>query len=314
MNTSPAIRAPERIVIASRQSRLALWQSEHVRDRLKKLYPQCDVAILSMSTRGDEILDRSLSKVGGKGLFVKELELALEDGRADIAVHSAKDVPMDLPEGFALAAIAEREDPRDCFVSNGYAKPGELPAGAILGTSSLRREAQMRERFPHLVIVPLRGNVDTRLAKIDRGEVQAAVLAAAGLTRLGLAGRISAIMEAEESLPAAGQGALAIECRADRPDVLQWIEPLNHPETAACVRAERAVSRALGGSCQLPLAAFAECADGQLRLRGLVAAPDASSMVRAELEGSALEPERLGIALAELLRTRGAGQILASLT
>jgi hydroxymethylbilane synthase len=172
----------------------------------------------------------------------------------------------------------------------------------------------MRERFPHLVIVPLRGNVDTRLAKIDRGEVQAAVLAAAGLTRLGLAGRISAIMEAEESLPAAGQGALAIECRADRPDVLKWLELLNHPETAACVRAERAVSRALGGSCQLPLAAFAECADGQLWLRGLVAAPDASSMVRAEMEGPAMEPEQLGTALAELLRARGAGQILAALT
>lgn len=314
MNTSHAIRGPERIVIASRQSRLALWQSEHVRDGLKKLYPQCEVTILALSTRGDEILDRSLSKLGGKGLFVKELETALADGRADIAVHSAKDVPMDLPQGFALAAIAEREDPRDCFVSNDYVTPAELPAGAILGTSSLRREAQLRERFPHLLIAPLRGNLDTRLAKIDRGEVQAAVLAAAGLTRLGLAGRISSIMDTKDSLPAAGQGALAIEYRSDRPELFNWLAPMDHPETAACVRAERAVSRALGGSCQLPLAAYAECDDGQLTLRGLVAAPDASAMVRAEMAGPASEPERLGIAVAELLRARGADRILATLS
>ena len=314
MNTSHAIRGPERIVIASRQSRLALWQSEHVRDGLKKLYPQCEVTILALSTRGDEILDRSLSKLGGKGLFVKELETALADGRADIAVHSAKDVPMDLPQGFALAAIAEREDPRDCFVSNDYVTPAELPAGAILGTSSLRREAQLRERFPHLLIAPVRGNLDTRLAKIDRGEVQAAVLAAAGLTRLGLAGRISSIMDTKDSLPAAGQGALAIEYRSDRPELFNWLAPMDHPETAACVRAERAVSRALGGSCQLPLAAYAECDDGQLTLRGLVAAPDASAMVRAEMAGPASEPERLGIAVAELLRARGADRILATLS
>ena len=314
MNTSHAIRGPERIVIASRQSRLALWQSEHVRDGLKKLYPQCEVTILALSTRGDEILDRSLSKLGGKGLFVKELETALADGRADIAVHSAKDVPMELPQGFALAAIAEREDPRDCFVSNDYVTPADLPAGAILGTSSLRREAQLRERFPHLLIAPLRGNLDTRLAKIDRGEVQAAVLATAGLTRLGLAGRISSIMETKDSLPAAGQGALAIEYRSDRPDLFNWLAPIDHPETAACVRAERAVSRALGGSCQLPLAAYAECDDGQLTLRGLVAAPDASAMVRAEMAGPASEPERLGIAVAELLRARGADRILATLS
>ncbi len=314
MNTSHAIRGPERIVIASRQSRLALWQSEHVRDGLKKLYPQCEVTILALSTRGDEILDRSLSKVGGKGLFVKELETALADGRADIAVHSAKDVPMELPQGFALAAIAEREDPRDCFVSNDYVTPADLPAGAILGTSSLRREAQLRERFPHLLIAPLRGNLDTRLAKIDRGEVQAAVLAAAGLTRLGLAGRISSIMDTKDSLPAAGQGALAIEYRSDRPELFNWLAPMDHSETAACVRAERAVSRALGGSCQLPLAAYAECEDGQLMLRGLVAAPDASAMVRAEMAGPASEPERLGMAVAELLRARGADRILATLS
>jgi len=314
LNTSHAIRGPERIVIASRQSRLALWQSEHVRDGLKKLYPQCEVTILALSTRGDEILDRSLSKLGGKGLFVKELETALADGRADIAVHSAKDVPMELPQGFALAAIAEREDPRDCFVSNDYVTPAELPAGAILGTSSLRREAQLRERFPHLLIAPLRGNLDTRLAKIDRGEVQAAVLATAGLTRLGLAGRISSIMDTKDSLPAAGQGALAIEYRSDRPELFNWLAPMDHADTSACVRAERAVSRALGGSCQLPLAAYAECDDGQLTLRGLVAAPDASAMVRAEMAGPASEPERLGMAVAELLRARGADRILATLS
>lgn len=307
-------RAPERIVIASRQSRLALWQSEHVRERLQKLYPQCEVTILAMSTRGDEILDRSLSKVGGKGLFVKELENALADGRADIAVHSAKDVPMEMPPGFALAAIAEREDPRDCFVSNDYANPAALPAGAVLGTSSLRREAQLRERFPRMQIKPLRGNLDTRLAKIDCGEVQAAVLATAGLTRLGLAARIRSIIDAKDSLPAAGQGALAIEYRADRSEWLDWLAPLNHPETAACVRAERAVSRALGGSCQLPLAAYAQHAGGTLTLRGLVAAPDASVVVRAELEGAMREPERLGEALAQLLRARGAGRILAALS
>jgi hydroxymethylbilane synthase len=306
--------APNSIVIASRQSRLALWQSEHVRDRLKKLYPQCEVTIFAMSTRGDEILDRSLSKVGGKGLFVKELETALADGRADIAVHSAKDVPMELPEGFALAAIAEREDPRDCFVSNDYADLASLPAGAILGTSSLRREAQLRERFAHLQIAPLRGNIDTRLAKIDRGEVQAAILATAGLVRLGLAGRIRSIMDTSDCLPAAGQGALAIEYCADRPEWIDWLAPLNHPETAACVRAERAVSRALGGSCQLPLAAYAQCAAGKLSLRGLVAAPDASAMVRAELDGPMLEPERLGAAVADMLLSRGAGSILAALS
>ncbi len=305
---------PERIVIASRESRLALWQSEYVRDRLKKLYPQCDVSIFSMSTRGDEILDRSLSKVGGKGLFVKELETALADGRADIAVHSAKDVPMELPEGFALAAIAEREDPRDCFVSNDYANLAALPVGAVLGTSSLRREAQLRERFAHLVISPLRGNIDTRLAKIDRGEVQAAILATAGLVRLGLAARIRSILDTTDCLPAAGQGALAIEYRADRPEWIDWLAPLNHAQTAACVRAERAVSRALGGSCQLPLAAYAECDGRQLRLRGLVAAPDASAVVRANLDGPMLDPEHLGSALAEMLLSRGAGRILAALS
>jgi hydroxymethylbilane synthase len=304
---------PQRIVIASRQSRLALWQSEHIRDRLASLYPDCRVTVNAMSTRGDEILDRSLAKVGGKGLFVKELEVALAEGRADIAVHSAKDVPMDLDDGFMLGAIIEREDARDCFVSNDFANLSALPAGAAVGTSSLRREAQLRARYPQLAIRPLRGNLDTRLAKIDRGEVQAAVLAVAGLARLGLTGRIRSVLDVGESLPAAGQGALAIEYCADRPEWREWLAPLNDAGTSACVRAERALSRALSGNCQLPLAAYAELHGDTLRLRGLVAAPDASAVVRAELDGPVAEPERLGEAVAAELRRHGAARILAAL-
>ena len=281
MSTPRSLAA--RIVIASRESRLALWQSEYVRDALMRHHPQLQVEILGMSTRGDQILDRSLSKVGGKGLFVKELEAALADGRADIAVHSAKDVPMELPEGFVLAAIGAREDPRDCFVSNQHASLEELPAGAVLGTSSLRREAQVRSRLPQLKVAALRGNVNTRLAKLDRGEYDAIVLAAAGLKRLGLGERIRSFIEVEHSLPAPGQGALAIECRAGRDDLVALLAPLHDSATAICVRAERAVSRALSGSCQLPLAAFAVIAGNQLWLRGLVASPDGRQLVRAEL-------------------------------
>ncbi|MFO7188833.1 MAG: hydroxymethylbilane synthase [Pseudomonadota bacterium] len=303
----------ERLVIASRESRLAMWQAEHVRAKLGRLYPRCQVEILGMTTRGDSILDVSLAKVGGKGLFVKELETALEDGRAHIAVHSAKDVPMELPPGFTLAAILTREDPRDAFVSNAYASLEELPPGAVVGTSSLRREAQLRSRHPHLVVRPLRGNLDTRLAKLDRGEYDAIVLAAAGLKRLGAAQRIRAYLSTEDSLPAAGQGALAIECRADQQALIEALAPLNDAETAACVRAERAVSRALAGSCQVPLAAHAECADGRLRLRGLVALPDGTRIARAEVEGAADEAEQLGLRLAEALRAQGADAILAAL-
>ncbi len=297
-----------------------MWQSEHVRSALRALYPECDVPILGMSTQGDRILDVSLSKIGGKGLFVKELETALADGRADIAVHSAKDVPMELPEGFMLAVIGERADARDCLVSSSVSSLAELSAGSVVGTSSLRREAQIRERYPQLQVAPLRGNVDTRLAKLDGGDYQAIVLAAAGLKRLGLESRMRALLSVEDSLPAPGQGALAIECRAGREDLKAWLAPLHHPATAACVRAERAMSRALSGSCQLPLAAYATCLDmqlnpgTQLKLRGLVARPDGSSVLRATASGTWESPEALGKAVADELLSLGAGRIIAALS
>jgi hydroxymethylbilane synthase len=307
-------RAPGRIVIASRESRLAMWQSEHIAAELRRLYPGCEVSILGITTRGDQILDRPLAEVGGKGLFVKELETALEDGRADLAVHSAKDVPMHLPQGFCLAAITPREDPRDCIVSNAAGSLEALPAGSVVGTSSLRREAQLRERHPALRVKPLRGNLDTRLAKLDRGEFRAIVLAAAGLKRLGLGARIRSMLEPEQSLPAPGQGALAIECREDRDDLRAQLAPLDDPATAACVRAERAMSRSLSGNCQLPLAAYAVASGARLRLRGLVASPDAARVVRAESTGPIGVPEELGESLADELRALGADAILASLS
>ncbi len=302
-----------RLVIASRESALAMWQAEHIRDRLRVLYPQTQVSILGMTTQGDQILDVSLSKIGGKGLFVKELETALEDGRADLAVHSLKDVPMLLPHGFTLAAIGEREDPHDAFVSNKYENLAALPAGSVVGTSSLRRESQLRARFPHLLIEPLRGNVQTRLRKLDEGQYAAIILAAAGLKRLGLSARIRAIISSQDSLPAVGQGALGIECRADRTDVIAMLKPLHHAETAACVLAERAMSRALNGSCQVPLGGFAEVNAGQLRMRGFVASPDGRLMLRAESLGSIADPETLGKRIANELLAQGAGRILASL-
>src|SRR5882672_2141604 len=283
-----------------------MWQSEHVAGELRRLYPHCVVSILGITTRGDRIVDRPLAQIGGKGLFVKELEAALEDGRADIAVHSAKDVPMRLPELFCLAAISAREDPRDCFVSNLSASLEALPTGSIVGTSSLRREAQLRERYPGLQVKPLRGNLDTRLAKLDRGECRAVVLAAAGLKRLGLAARIRAMPEPE-------QGALVIECRADRGELRQRLAPLADSDTTACVLAERAVSRALSGDCQLPLAAYAVTSGGKIRLRGLVAMPDGSKVVRADLSGPITAPEELGEMIAAKLRALGADAILASL-
>jgi hydroxymethylbilane synthase len=241
------------------------------------------------------------------------LETALEDGRADFAVHSLKDVPMVLPEGFVLAVIGEREDPHDAFVSNLYENLAALPAGSVVGTSSLRRESQLRARFPHLKIEPLRGNVQTRLRKLDEGQYAAIILAAAGLKRLGLIARIRAIISSEDSLPAVGQGALGIECRADRADVIRMLQPLHHPDTAACVLAERAMSRALNGSCQVPLGGFAEVNDGQLRMRGFVANPDGQHMVRAESTGDIANPEALGKRIADALRAQGAGEILAAL-
>jgi hydroxymethylbilane synthase len=290
-----------------------MWQSEFVQRELRRLYPSCEVEILGMSTRGDEILDVSLAKVGGKGLFVKELEAALAEGRADIAVHSAKDVPMELPEGFCLAAISAREDPRDGFISSRHASLEALPAGAVVGTSSLRREAQLRERCPGIAFRALRGNLDTRLSKLDRGDYDAIVLAVAGLKRLGLGGRVRAVLEPEVSLPAAGQGALAIECRSERADLVGLLSALNDTATALCVRAERAVSRALGGSCQLPLGAYAQLEGGEIRLRGLVAAPDGSRIVRAEARGPAQDPEQAGGQLAQTLLARGADSILAAI-
>ena len=315
--TTPAAQAPTKLVIASRESRLALWQAEHVRAALQKYYPACDVSILGMTTRGDQILDRSLAKVGGKGLFVKELEVALAEGRADLAVHSLKDVPMELPEGFALSAVLEREDPRDAFVSNDYADLASLPAGAVVGTSSLRREASLRARFPHLVIQPLRGNLDTRLGKLDRGDYAAIILAAAGLKRLGLADRIRSTIAPEESLPAAGQGALGIEIRADRADVRACLAPLHDDPTALAVTAERAVSRILGGSCQVPLASFAQWSDtGTLRLRAFVASQDGTRKLAADGEATPstqAEADALGVRVAQQMLAGGARDILAML-
>lgn len=296
-------------MIASRESRLAMWQAKHVQSALQRLYPRCEVHILGMTTRGDQILDKTLSKIGGKGLFVKELETALESGEADLAVHSLKDVPMELPEGFSLAAIMSREDARDAFISNDYASLADLPAGAIVGTSSLRREAQLRAAYPSLKIEPLRGNLDTRLAKLDRGEYAAIILAAAGLKRLGLGDRIRAFIEPEFSLPAAGQGALGIEIRQNRSDMQAWLAPLNDDDAAFRVLAEREVSRKLGGSCEVPLAAYAQWEADTLRLRALVANNAGTEIIRSEQRGSiksAQEAVALGSKVADELLSMGA--------
>ena len=288
-----------------------MWQAEHVRARLLELYPHSTVEILGMTTRGDQILDRTLSKVGGKGLFVKELEVAMQNGEADLAVHSLKDVPMELPDGFELAAILEREDARDAFVSNDYARLADLPDGAIVGTSSLRRQALIAARYPKLVIHPLRGNLDTRLGKLDKGEYAAIILAAAGLKRLGMASRIRSVIEPEDSLPAPGQGAMAIEIPAGREDLRQLLAPLNHPDTAHAVRAERTLSLTFGGSCQIPLAAFATVDGNAMHLRAMVATPDGKRIARAEINGEATAPEALGRQIASLLEAQDARSILA---
>ena len=306
------MNTPKKLVIASRESMLAMWQAEHIKGRLKALYPDCEVEILGMTTRGDQILDRTLSKIGGKGLFIKELEQALQDGRADLAVHSIKDVPMELPEGFALAAIGERASPFDAFVSNQYARLEEMSEGAIVGTSSLRREAQLRAKFPHLTINPLRGNVQTRLSKLDNGDYDAVILAAAGLQRLGLDGRIREILSPADSLPAAGQGALGIEIAARRTDLADILRPLNHEETAACVTAERALARALGGSCQVPLAAYCVMEDGLLTLNGLVGHPDGSVIIEASAQAPAAYADALGRAVAKRLADDGAEELIAA--
>ncbi len=306
--------SPTRLVIASRESRLAMWQAEHVQACLKNLYPNCEVIILGMTTKGDQILDRALSKVGGKGLFVKELETALEDGRADLAVHSLKDVPMVMPDGFDLSCIMVREDARDALVSNQYASLAALPAGAVVGTSSLRREAIIRSQYPHLQVEPLRGNLDTRMAKLDRGEYQAIILAAAGLKRLGMGSRIKALLPYDPHTPAAGQGALGIETLSARSDVKAWLAPLNDLPTALAVTAERAVSRKLGGSCEVPLAAHAQWQSPQeLTMRSYVASTDGRQICLAS--GSRAisnyqEAEAFGLAIADDLIAKGAAALL----
>jgi hydroxymethylbilane synthase len=302
----------KRLVIATRQSRLALWQAEHIAQRLRERHPGLAVELLPMTTRGDQLLDQRLDEVGGKGLFVKELEVAMNDGRADLAVHSMKDVPAQLPEGFVLAAITSREDPRDALVSGRYAALADMPAGASVGTSSLRRAAQLMERHPSLTVRVLRGNVDTRLAKLDRGEYDAIVLAAAGLVRLGLESRIRARLSPEESLPAPGQGALGIECREAQAEVRRLLAPLGDRASELCVRAERAVSLALGGSCTVPLGAYGEFSEGKIFLRALVASGDGRRVLRASAEGG--DPEAIGAAAAAALRSQGADEILRDLT
>jgi hydroxymethylbilane synthase len=301
-NTAPAI------VIATRESRLALWQAEHVKALLEQR--GCQVSLLGMTTQGDQILDRSLSKVGGKGLFVKELEVALQEGRADIAVHSLKDVPMDMPEGFELACVMEREDPRDAWVSPSYARLEDLPQGAVVGTSSLRRTVLLRALRPDLKIEPLRGNLDTRLRKLDEGQYAGIVLAAAGLKRLGLEARIRHIFESTDMLPAAGQGALGIEICSHRADLRALLAPLADVPSWRRVAAERAVSRAMGGSCSMPLAAHATIDNGVLKLRAAWGDPEGSStLVTAHGQEAAdglQAAEALGLSVAQALRQAGA--------
>jgi hydroxymethylbilane synthase len=305
---------PEKLVIATRQSVLALWQAEHVRDRLRALYPLCHVELLGLTTQGDRKVDQPLADIGGKGLFIKELEQAMADDRADLAVHSLKDVPMDVPQEFTLAAIMTREDPRDAFVSNAHSSLAELPPGSVVGTSSLRREAQLREHYPQLRVEPLRGNVNTRLHRLDEGNQAAIILAAAGLKRLGFADRIRALLDPEDSLPAIGQGALALECRADRKDVVAALEPLADSDTTLATTAERAFGHKLAGSCRTPLAAYACPRGGGLWLRGLVASRDGQRVLRGErsmVVADTGDAAALGDALGSDLLARGAAAILA---
>ena len=305
------IIVPNKLVIASRESALAMWQAKHIQARLQALYPETHIEILGMTTTGDQILDTPLAQIGGKGLFIKELETALLDGRADLAVHSMKDVPMTLPDEFLLAAITEREDARDALVSNRFNDLAELPDGAVVGTSSLRRQSQLKARFPHLRVETLRGNLQTRLRKLDEGQYDAIILAAAGLIRLGLGERIRQFISAEQSIPAVGQGALGIEITASQPHLLAVLQALNHSLTHACVSAERAFSRALAGSCTVPLGAYAVGqADGTLSISGFVATPDGSQLIRDSATASLAQAEQLGQALAQTLIAQGAKEIL----
>ena len=300
----------EIIRIATRKSPLALWQAYYVRDRLLAIHENLEVELLTMTTQGDIILDTPLAKVGGKGLFVKELEVGILQGDADIAVHSMKDVPVDFPEGLELAVICERGDPRDAFVSNNYASLDDLPAGAVVGTSSLRRQTQIKGNRPDIQIKDLRGNVNTRLRKMDEGEYDAIILAAAGLIRLEMNDRIKGFISAEQSLPAIGQGAVGIECRVGDERIHNLISTLGDPDSTIRLRAERALNKRLEGGCQVPIGGFAELSGKQLRLRGLVAALDGSQILRAEKTASIDEAEQLGISVAEDLLAQGADKIL----
>ena len=297
--------------IATRQSPLALWQATFVKAELEKYHPNLTVELVTMVTKGDVILDTPLAKIGGKGLFVKELELALLEERADIAVHSMKDVPMSFPEGLGLAVICEREDPRDAFVSNRYASLAELPEGAIVGTSSLRRQCQLMAAYPHLTVKSLRGNVGTRLSKLDNGEYDAIILASAGLIRLGMPERIKSFISVEDSLPAAGQGAVGIETRVNDTRVLNYLAKLNHNPTACCVMAERAMNTRLQGGCQVPIGGFATLNGEELELNALVGSLDGSTIIRASGKAHQRDAEQLGIRIAEQLLAQGADKILA---
>lgn len=299
--------------IATRKSPLAMWQAEHVAAALQQAHPDLTIEILGMSTQGDKILDTPLAKIGGKGLFVKELESRMLEGDADIAVHSMKDVPVELPEGLHLSVIMQREDPRDAFVSPGYAAFDDLPEGARVGTSSLRRECQLRDRRPDLNIIPLRGNVNTRLRKLDDGEYDAVILASAGLLRLGFAERIRSAIEPEDSLPAIGQGAIGIECRSDDQRVNDLLAPLHDADTASCVMAERAMNTRLEGGCQVPIGGHAILQNDEIWLRGLVGTVDGSKIIRADIRGERDAAETLGTTLAETLLEYGAAEILQAL-
>jgi len=303
----------QKLRIATRRSRLALWQAEHVAALLRAAHEGLDVELVPMVTEGDRILDRALAEVGGKGLFIKELEVAMYEGRADLAVHSMKDVPADMPEGMVLATVLERADPRDAFVSNRFATLDDLPQGARVGTSSLRRQCQLRHRRPDLEVIQLRGNVDTRLRKLDEDQYDAIILAAAGLKRLGLDARIASLVPTEASLPAVGQGVIGIECRAADETTRRLVGALEHAPTLTCLEAERAFAARLQGSCQSPVAGFAELEGGRLRLRGLVGAPDGTQVFADEARGAASEAAVLGDSLASKLLEAGAGPLLASL-
>ena len=300
------------IRIATRKSALALWQAEFVKSELEKAHPNLKVSLVPMVSRGDQLLDSPLAKIGGKGLFVKELELALLEDRADIAVHSMKDVPMHFPEGLGLFCICEREDPRDAFVSNNFSSLDELPQGSIVGTSSLRRQAQLLKLRPDLTINFLRGNVNTRLAKLDAGEYDAIILAAAGLLRLGFAERIRSYLSVEDSLPAGGQGAVGIECRVDDHELHQLLAVLHDPDTADRVTAERALNTHLNGGCQVPIACYAVLEQDQLWLRGMVGQPDGSQLLMAQARAPRAQASQLGVQVAQDLLSQGAGEILAA--